>query len=320
MTIPPFPRAKYEAGVQALGNGSFAYLQPDGGWGLSNAGLVTSDGDALLIDTLFDLPHTRAMLDAFARATSAKIGTVFNTHQNGDHWFGNELIDGAEVIATERAAEAMKHETPDRLAGFMQAAPQLGLTGEYLVHCFGRYEFNGIQPKLPDTTFAGRLSKQVGSKRVDLIEVGPAHTGGDAIAYVEADRAVFTGDILFIEGTPIAWVGPIGNWIAACEMIEGLDADTIVPGHGPVIDKQGVARVREYLTYIRGEARKRCEAGLGALEAARSIALDDYAGWGDSERIAVNVATLYREFGDTTAPADAGTLFGWMAQIWKDRK
>ncbi|HEY1961670.1 MAG TPA: MBL fold metallo-hydrolase, partial [Rhizomicrobium sp.] len=91
MNIPPFPKARHEAGVADFGNGCFAYLQPDGGWGLSNAGLVTSDGQALLIDTLFDLPHTREMLDAFGRAASAKIGTVFNTHQNGDHWFGNEL-------------------------------------------------------------------------------------------------------------------------------------------------------------------------------------------------------------------------------------
>ncbi len=320
MSFQSFPQAGYQAGVSDFGNGCFAYLQPDGGWGLSNAGLVTSEGEALLIDTLFDLPHTRAMLDGFARATEARIGTVFNTHQNGDHWFGNALVEGAEVVATERAADAMQHELPERLAGFMAAAPGLGLTGEYLVHCFGRYDFTGIRPKLPDTTFSGRMSKQVGAKRVDLIEVGPAHTGGDAIAYVDADRAVFTGDILFVDGTPIVWAGPIGNWITACETIEGLEADTIVPGHGPVTDKRGVARVREYLAYIRDEARKRYDAGLGALEAARSIALDDYAGWGDAERIAVNVATLYREFGDSNTPSDAATLFGWMAQLWQDRR
>jgi cyclase len=314
-----FPKASYEAGVCDFGNGCFAYLQPDGGWGLSNAGLVTSQGEALLIDTLFDFPHTREMLDGFARATDAQIATVFNTHQNGDHWFGNALVDGAEIVATERAAQAMAHETPALLAGLMQAAPGMGLTGEYFLHCFGRYDFAGAAPKLPDTTFRGRLSKQVGDKLVELIEVGPAHTGGDAIAHVAADRTVFTGDILFIDGTPIVWAGPIGNWIEACEAIEAMEVDTIVPGHGPVTDKAGVARVREYLSYIRDEARQRHEAGLGAFEAARSIALDDYAAWGDAERIAVNVATLYREFGDAKAPSDAATLFGWMAQIWKDR-
>lgn len=315
-----FPKAGYEAGLGDFGNGCFAWLQPDGGWGLSNAGLVTDGGEALLIDTLFDTQHTRAMLDGFARATPAKIRTLVNTHQNGDHWFGNAMVEGAQIIATERAARDMQHEGPERLAMMMKAAPQLGLTGEYLVHCFGRYDFEHASPKLPDTTFTGRYSKMVGAKRVDMIEVGPAHTGGDAIVHVPDDRAVFTGDILFINGHPIVWAGPIGNWIAACDMIASLDAQIIVPGHGPVTDRHGVARVRDYLVYIRDEAKKRHEAGMGALEAARSIALDDFASWGDAERIAVNVATLYREFGDTDAPTDAGVLFGWMAQLWKDRK
>ena len=315
-----FPKANYDAGVRDFGNGCFAYLQPDGGWGLSNAGLVVDSGEALLVDTLFDLQHTRAMLDDFARATPAKIRTVFNTHHNGDHWYGNELIEGAEVVASEKAASAMAHERPEMLAGMMKAAPNLGTTGEYLVHCFGRYEFAGITPKLPDVTFNGRLERRVGNKIVELIEVGPAHTGGDTLAYVAKDKTIFTGDILFIHGHPIIWAGPVANWIAACQLILDLDVETVVPGHGPVTDKAGVKRVQDYLGYIAREAKARYDAGLGALEAARSISFDDYAGWGDSERIAINVATLYREFGAQDVPSDAATLFGWMAQIWKDRR
>jgi glyoxylase-like metal-dependent hydrolase (beta-lactamase superfamily II) len=315
-----FPKANYDAGVRDFGNGCFAYLQPDGGWGLSNAGLVVDSGEALLVDTLFDLQHTRAMLDDFARATPAKIRTVFNTHHNGDHWYGNELIEGAEVVASEKAASAMAHERPEMLAGMMKAAPNLGTTGEYLVHCFGRYEFAGITPKLPDVTFNGRLERRVGNKIVELIEVGPAHTGGDTLAYVAKDKTIFTGDILFIHGHPIIWAGPVANWIAACQLILDLDVETVVPGHGPVTDRAGVKRVQDYLGYIAREAKARYDAGLGALEAARSISFDDYAGWGDSERIAINVATLYREFGAQDVPSDAATLFGWMAQIWKDRR
>ncbi len=129
----------------------------------------------------------------------------------------------------------------------------------------------------------------------------------------------FTGDILFIGGHPIMWAGPVANWIEACETIAAMDVETVVPGHGPITDKRGVARVKDYLTHVRDAARARYDAGLGALEAARSIALDDFEGWGDAERIAVNTATLYREFGATDVPADAATLFGWMAQLWKDR-
>jgi cyclase len=320
MATLTFPKSHYNPGLHDLGSGCFAYLQPDGGWGLSNAGFVSDGDEALLVDTLFDLPHTRLMLDAFARASTAKIRTVFNTHHNGDHWYGNELVEDAEIVASEKAAAAMAHEGPGLLATMMKAAPNLGLTGEYFVHCFGRYDFAGVTPKLPDVTFHGRLARRVGDKSVELIEVGPAHTGGDALAYVAADRTIFTGDILFIGGHPIVWAGPVANWIAACDLILGLDVETVVPGHGPVTDKRGVARVRDYLAYVAREARARYDAGLGAFEAARAIALDDYASWGDGERIAVNVATLYREFGAKDVPSDAATLFGWMAQIWQDRK
>ncbi len=315
-----FRKASYEPGVVDLGAGAFAYLQPDGGWGFSNAGLVSDGGEALLVDTMFDTAHTRAMLDGFARASDPKIGTLVNTHHNGDHCYGNGCVEGCEIIATAAAAEAMKHETPKGLAQFMKAAPGLGVTGEYLIHCFGDFDFENSSPRAPDTTFTGRATRMVGAKRVELIEVGPAHTGGDALVHVPADRALFTGDILFIDGHPILWAGPVGNWIAACEAIDAMEVETIVPGHGPITDKAGVARVKEYLVHVRDEARKRYDAGLGALEAARSIALDDFAGWGDAERIAVNTATLYREFGSKDAPADAATLFGWMAQLWKDRK
>ena len=320
MSSLTFPKAQYEAGVADLGSGAFAYLQPDGGWGLSNTGLITDSGEALLVDTLFDFPHTRAMLEALGKVSRAPIGMLVNTHHNGDHCYGNALIEGAEIIATERASEEMRRETPKGLAQFMKAAPGLGAVGEYLTHCFGRFDFDGVKTRHPDTTFRGRLVRKVGNKDVEIIEVGPAHTGGDALVYVRSDRLLFTGDILFVDGTPIMWAGPVGNWIKACEAIEAMDVDVIVPGHGPVTDKNGVARVRSYLTYVRDETRKRFDAGLPAFEAVRSIALDDYARWGDSERIAVNVATLYREFGSTDTPSDPGTLFGWMAQLWKDRK
>lgn len=76
----------YSLGLHEIGDGLFAYLQPDGGWGWSNAGLVTGGDGSLLVDTLFDLDLTQAMLDAMAKVTDTQpIGTVVNTHANGDH-------------------------------------------------------------------------------------------------------------------------------------------------------------------------------------------------------------------------------------------
>jgi glyoxylase-like metal-dependent hydrolase (beta-lactamase superfamily II) len=126
---------------------------------------------------------------------------------------------------------------------------------------------------------------------------------------------VFTGDILFIEGTPIMWAGPVANWIAACERIVEMQPEVIVPGHGPLTDVAGVRRVQEYLRYIDGEARQRYDAGLSVRDAAHDIALGDFSSWGDSERIAVNVSTLYREYSGDTAPPDVVGLFALMAEL-----
>ena len=95
--------------------------QPDGGWGWSNAGLITAGGTSLLVDTLFDLRLTREMLDALGPITDAHpIGQAMNTHGNGDHWFGNQLLpDGIPIVASA-AVEAYaraKANAPDEDEG-----------------------------------------------------------------------------------------------------------------------------------------------------------------------------------------------------------
>jgi len=201
------------------------------------------------------------------------------------------------------------------MAAIMQSARELGLLGEYLQRCFGQFRFDGIQFTPPTRTFDGELDLRVGDKTVHLIEVGPAHTRGDVLVHCPVDRVVFTGDILFIDSTPVMWQGPVANWIRACLLIEGMDADLIVPGHGPITDKHGVARVRHYLQYVHDQARARYDAGLGAFEAAKDIELSEYSAWSDPERIAVNVDSLYREFSGQQARTDTLELLRRMAEL-----
>jgi glyoxylase-like metal-dependent hydrolase (beta-lactamase superfamily II) len=174
---------------------------------------------------------------------------------------------------------------------------------------------------MPTRTFEGTLDCKVGGKTVGLIQVGPAHTRGDVLAWVPGDRMIFTGDILFVNGHPIIWAGPIGNWIRACQLIIDLDVATVVPGHGPITGKAGVAAVKSYLQYVERETRRRFDAGMPVFEAAMDISLDDYSSWGDAERIVVNVATLYGEFscGAAERPPIA-ELFAMMAKIRNDRR
>jgi cyclase len=313
-------RTAYRRGLHELGDGLFCYLQPDGTWGWSNAGLVTGDGTSLLVDTLFDLELTREMLDAMRAVTDRHpIDAAMNTHGNGDHCFGNELLPNeAEVYATTAAAAEMR-AAPPQLVNALKHADGLGPDfTAYIRRIFGPFRFEDVTLRPPSCTFEGRLDLTIGDRAVHLLAVGPAHTDGDAIVHVPDAGVVITGDILFVEGTPIVWAGPFSNWLGACDRILALDAPTLVPGHGPVTDASGVHDVKRYLTYVRDEARARFEAGMDAEQAADDIDLRDFAGWGDAERIAVNVATAYRELDPSLPEPARPELFVRMAR-WASR-
>jgi len=312
------PRWSYTRGLHDLGGGAFAWLQPDGGWGWSNAGFVRDGEASLLIDTLFDARLTASMLTAIDDATGIgadDIEVLVNTHANGDHTFGNALVGGARIIASAASAREMEEQSAPMLASMMRRAPDWGEMGAYLTRVFGPFDFDGARPKAPSETFSGRTRIEVGDKTVDLHEVGPAHTLGDVIVHAVEDGVVFSGDILFIDGTPLMWAGPVANWLAACDLIIDLDPKIIIPGHGPITDLAGVRRVQDYLRFVDGEARQRWDAGLSAADAALDISLGGYADWGDAERIAVNVATLYREYRGGPDPAGEPQPFALLATL-----
>ena len=171
------PAPAYTEGLHEVADGVFAYLQPDGGWGWSNAGLAVGDGSSLLVDTLFDLRLTHRMLDAMApHVRTAPIGTLVNTHANGDHCYGNQLVTDAEIIASTAAAEEMSEVPASRLAALNAAE---GDVGRLFRSFFGAFDFEGITPTPPTRTFEGRLDIDVGGRGVELVEVGPAHTRGE---------------------------------------------------------------------------------------------------------------------------------------------
>ena len=88
-----------------------------------------------------------------------------------------------------------------------------------------------------------------------------------------------------------------------------------MPGHGPVTDNRGVRAVRDYLVYIDAESRKRFDFGMSAIEAAKDIDLSLFSSWGDRERIAVNVNSLYREYKGEQQREEITLLFEQMAEL-----
>lgn len=292
----------YSEGVYNLGNGAFAYLQDcnkGSGWGWSNSGLITDHEESLLVDTLRDEKLTVAMLEAYRDATGLRpreIGTLVNTHRDADHTYGNRLMSHARIVASEACARQMRDRPPGAITALLRNRPA-GVIGDYIFELFGPpFEFEGLEPTLPNDTFTGRRDLKVGDKHIHLIEVGPAHTEGDVLVHVPANRTVYTGDIVFLTNTPVIWAGPHENWIAALDEVLAMDIDTVVPGHGPITDKKGVAKVKDYIQHVETQSRLRYEAGMKVEEAIQDIALGEFDEWGGAERIVPNVLYFYRRF------------------------
>ena len=325
--------------------GVHAWLQPNGSWGESNAALVVGDGASVLVDTLWDVRLTARMLDAMAPLMErAPITTVVNTHSDGDHWWGNQLVADTEIVATEAAATVMAGQSPDELERFGRVGAALRLAGRapvayprrddaatigrFVGEVLGPFRFGDVRPTRPSRSFRGELALEVGGREIRLIEVGPAHTPGDLVVHVPDARTAIAADILFIGVTPVMWAGPVAGWLAALERLIDLGAQTFVPGHGPVCGSAEIERLADYWRWLESAARRRLAGGASPAAVARELVLGDeiaargFAQWLDPERAVINVRTIdahRRGAVRPPRPLDVVDAFARMGLLARDR-
>lgn len=264
---------RYERGFRRVGEDTWAWLQPNGRLGESNAGLLASGEHVLLVDTLWDLALTRRMLGEARAIVDASPEIVVNTHSDGDHVWGNQLLAGARIVSSATAKRLMALDTPEELRKLQRGGRVLAAIGSLPIPLIGTldlgalprlplqsmgrelapFDWSEVELTLPTETFDGELLLAVGEREVRLIEVGPAHTEGDTVVWAPDVSVCFAADLLFIGGTPITWAGPVASWLAALERISSLGAETYVPGHGPVCGQAEVDLLRRYLEWVRDE-------------------------------------------------------------------
>ncbi len=300
--------ARFPGGLREVGPRTWAWLQPNGGLGESNAGLICGDGASMLVDTLWDERLTRRMLDAMAsQLAAAPLRQAFITHPDGDHWWGNKaLAPDVEILSTDACARAIRKEAPPRtLAGMARLAALLRHAPGRIGGVAGRaheqvapFAFGGVRRRYPDRVVGDAETLDAGGRAVHVRSVGPAHTASDSIVHVPDAGVVFAADILFIGVVPVMWHGPTANWLAALDALLALDAGVYVPGHGPPCGRAEIEELAAYWRWLDEAAREQHAAGRPAAEAARTLVLSTDHGrwrhWEGPERIAVNVATIYR--------------------------
>lgn len=279
---------QWSTGTTELAPGVFSYVQATGAFCIANAGLIAGREATTAIDALFTPSMTRALLDEAKHVAPRPIARLLNTHHHVDHTMGNALFPpGIEIVAHARA-KAQMERVP--LALIIEAVRRMA------PHFAP--ELDGIEERLPNVTFDGDgMELRVDERHVRLLHYGTGHTRSDVLVHLPGERILFAGDVAFFYVTPLAFEGHIGNWVRiARRVLDEIDADIVVPGHGPVGTKDDLRKMLAYLELVHAGARRAFDAGATQDDAIRGIDLGEYAEWGEAERIAPNVARCYQEF------------------------
>lgn len=271
-------KAGTEPQVQEVAEGTFAYVQPHGGWCVNNCGILVGSVGTVLIDTVATRPRASRLAEQVERLSSGPVQTIVNTHHHGDHTFGNCVFAPSAMVVAHESATA---EILD--------------AGLELTRQWPAVEWGEIELVAPTVTFPDRLTLHIDDRRVELLHVGPAHTTNDVVAWLPEERVLFTGDVVMSNCTPFVLTGSISGSLSALRRLRELDPVTVVSGHGPVSGPEVIDTTERYLREILRIADAGLAAGMTALDAARTADLGGLAGLRDSERIVANIHRAYAE-------------------------
>jgi cyclase len=217
--------------LHELADGVFAWLQPGGEAGVSNAGAVVDDDGITVIDTLMVRSQWQPFVDA-VHELGLPVRRILLTHAHIDHVGGTRGFPNAAVYGSVQTSRLLDGAMPiDAYKRFMPAFDEE----------FDDLAELGTRPVTHLVTDSALLTPR--------IEVMPAtgHTAGDLLALVEDADVLFAGDLCFFGVTPLAFQGDPATWAAVAGTLPDL-ASRIVPGHGPI---GGAAEIAEMQAYLR---------------------------------------------------------------------
>jgi cyclase len=294
-----------EPALHELAPGVFAWVQPDGTWWVNNAGAVSAAGQTLVVDTCATAARTRRLLGSVAVATGGSpVQIAVNTHEHGDHTYGNSLLPRESVLIGHENMRARLLVDP-----VIHACPPLWEPVP---------DWGDVDRRVPDLTVSRDLTIHLGGVRAEVVHPGySAHTTGDLVVWLPDQQVLYSGDLIFHGLTPLVVAGSIEGALRSLEWLWSFRPEQLVPGHGPIVPARDLDRVlgeheRYYRLVIeRAEAGRR--EGRSPLEAALETDLGELSSWADAERIVLNLHRAYAdaEGGDVDLPRAFVDAIAW---------
>jgi cyclase len=225
------------------------------GIGGNTAVLVTPQG-AVVVDTMTFVRQGEAIRARISQLTPEPVVAVINTHYHRDHTHGNPAFaPGTPVVSTARTLEHLRQRDAD-----YWSAP-------------------AARDLLPNTTFDAGYERRVGGKTVRASFLGRGHTDGDLVVLFVEDRVVHVGDLLFNGYYPnidLEAGGSLREWSHTIDRILTLPFDRVIPGHGPVTDRNGLIRFRDFLNSLWTQTKTAVDRGASADQVVELVDLDPF--------------------------------------------
>jgi len=209
---------------------------------MSNAGFVVTGQGVVVFDSLGTPPLAEVLMAEIRKVTQAPVKYVIVSHYHADHIYGLQVFKaaGAQIWAHENSREYLN--SPELESRLAQRREEL----------FPWVDEN-TKVIAPDIQLSGDTEFELGGLHFVLRYVGPAHSPEDMAMYVQEDRVLYAGDLLFKGRVPFVGNADSKAWLAALDKLLAFNAGTLVPGHGAVSKnpKADLTLTRDYLTFIR---------------------------------------------------------------------
>jgi len=286
----PPPLIKQDKAVK-VSEHVFVILDEDVGL-VPNVGIVIGARATLIVDTGLGERNGAIVLGEARKLSDNTEFYLTATHFHPEHDLGATAFPaGAKMVrwrAQQQEADEQGAQMIGRFAGFSPAVAEL---------------LSGARFRDVDTMFDQETTIDLGGVSVRLVGVGPNHTLGDTVMYVEQDKVLFTGDVVMsVFPAASAQSGSVNKWLSNLAEFAAFEPLVVVPAHGRLGDDRFVRRYAEYFAAVRERVRmaKRDGQSLEATQAALAPLLAErFADLappnGATQRINAAIAAAYRE-------------------------
>jgi cyclase len=267
--------------INLLSEGIYAVIHRDGGWAISNSGIIDLGDRTIIFDT-FLTPQAATDLRLIAEALMDRsVSIVVNSHYHNDHIWGNQAFNhDTDIISTSKTRELISTSGVEEYNWYKDNANSKlktleadirGLSGQNSIKPLDTFWLTYYQAivaslptlkvRLPNITFTERLALHGTKRSVELISFNGGHTGNDTILYLPSEEIAFMGDLLFVGVHPYLVDSTPGSIQPIINQIKSMKPSKLIPGHGQVGKPDDLSKMEDYILALENLVIHKLKAG-----------------------------------------------------------